>query len=206
MAKRLRGEGETRTMDQLRADVFLDMLTGAEVRSADGSAIRSTGARGGVILRVDVDTLAALNNHPGELAGYGPVISDIARQFAEANHRTQWQWAVTDTETDRPIATGTTRRRPKAQQRRNVEVSAPTCVFPGCRVASVSADLDHRIPYSEGGPTDEANLNPLCRHDHGMRHEFGWSYKVDHRGGVDWTSPLGHSYATHPNTSAGTPP
>ncbi|MGI9584249.1 MAG: DUF222 domain-containing protein [Acidimicrobiia bacterium] len=257
MAKRLRGKGETRTMDQLRADVFLDLLTGAKVKSSDGSPVRDTVGGGGVTLSVDVDTLAALNNHHGDLAGYGPVIADVARQFAESHHRSQWQWAVTDTETGRPIATGTTRRRPNIetdlpmapdapsrrpnietdlpmaagttgrrsstkvdqplvtdttrrrplrQQQRNIEISAPTCVFPGCRVPSRSSDIDHRIPYSEGGATDESNLQPLCRHDHGVRHEFGWSYEVDQRGNVTWTSPLHHSYATFPNVPAGTPP
>jgi hypothetical protein len=73
-------------------------------------------------------------------------------------------------------------------------------------VAAVEADIDHRTPYSEGGPTAEANLSPLCRHDHGVRHEFGWTYSVDHRGVHDWRSPLGHAYEVHPNTSSGTPP
>jgi hypothetical protein len=206
LAKGLRIKGETRTIDQLRADVYLDLLSGVNIQSDGATAPRTTRARGGVTLRVDVDTLAALNDHPGELAGYGPVIADIARQFAESNRRRQWQWSVTDTESGQPIATGTTRRRPTAQQRRNVEAFAPTCVFPGCRVAAVEADIDHRTPYSEDGSTDEANLSPLCRHDHGVRHEFGWTYSVDHRGVHDWRSPFGHSYEVHPNTSGGTPP
>ena len=57
-------------MDQLRADVYLDLLLGAD-----------TNGKGGVVdIHVDLETLAGLSETPGELAGYGPVIADIARQ------------------------------------------------------------------------------------------------------------------------------
>lgn len=64
VARSLRSDGETRTMDQLRSDVFIDIFNGS------GAAARS--ARGGVHLHTDLNTLAGLAEHPGELAGYGP--------------------------------------------------------------------------------------------------------------------------------------
>src|SRR5665811_126722 len=157
IARSLRGGGETRTMDQLRADVFLDLLTGK---------VREAPAGGVVDIRVDLDTLAALTDHPGELAGYGPVISDIARQAAEDQPDAEWRYTITDTQTGQMIRTGTTRRRPTAAQRRAVETRNPTCVFPGCRMPAVDCDLNHRIPWSKGGPTAVTHLDPLCRHDH----------------------------------------
>lgn len=60
IARSLRVDGETRTMDQLRADVYLDLLSGAERKD-------SAGARGVMHLVVDVDTLAELTDHPGQL-------------------------------------------------------------------------------------------------------------------------------------------
>jgi hypothetical protein len=76
IAKSLRIPGETRTMDQLRADVALDLLT--------GRADYKTTGKGTVTLHADLDTLAELAENPGELAGYGPVVADIVRQVAAA--------------------------------------------------------------------------------------------------------------------------
>ncbi len=189
MARGLRGSGETRTMDQLRADVFLDLLSGKGRHAAGG---------GGVIdIRVDLDTLAALTNHPGDLAGYGPVISDIARQVAEVQQRCEWRYTITDTQTGQPIQTGTTRRRPTAAQRRTVEARDLTCRFPGCRMPGTECDLDHQILWSQGGRTTVPLLTPLCRHDHiTVRHLIGWTYKRLPNGDYQWTSKLGHIYIT----------
>ena len=44
-----------------------------------------------------------------------------------------------------------------------------TCVFPGCHVPAERCQLDHRIPYEEGGPTSPANLYALCQHHHNIK-------------------------------------
>ncbi len=189
IARSLRGGGETRTMDQLRADVYLDLLDGNNRRTSNGAGV--------VDIRVDLDTLAALTNHPGELAGYGPVISDIARQAAENQQRCEWRYTVIDTQTGQSVHTGTTRRRPTLSQRRTVEARQPTCIFPGCRMPATQCDLDHRIPWSRGGPTTVDHLAPLCRHDHiTIRHKAGWTYRRLSNGDYQWTSRLGHTFTT----------
>lgn len=175
-------------MDQLRADVLLDLLSGS------GSA--GPGERTGVVdIRVDLATLAHLDDHPGELAGYGPVIADIARRITEEQGSSEWRYTVTDP-TGRIVGTGATRRRPTVDQRRRVEALNPTCVFPGCRMPATDCDLDHRRPYSEGGPTDVANLAPLCRHDHRIQRQAGWAHEELAGGTHRWTSRLGHVYET----------
>jgi hypothetical protein len=190
IARSLRTAGEVRTMDQLRADVLLDLLEGTK------AATSRKGGKGVVDIHVDLDTLTRLADHPGELAGYGPVIADIARRVAEQQTRAEWRFTVTDPDTGEPMHTGTTRRRPDAAQRRSVEAHHRTCVFPGCRMPAAACDIDHRVPWSEGGPTSHANLAPLCRHDHVIKTRSGWSYirlcGGDHR----WTSPLGRTYTT----------
>ena len=192
IARSLRHKDEHRTMDQLRADVYLDLLCGTN---------HNTASRGVIDLRVDVDTLTELNNHPGDLAGYGPVIADIARRVARNETDAEWRSTVTNPDTGQPIHTDVTRRRPTTSQRRNVEARNPTCVFPGCRMPAISSDLDHRTPYADGGPTTEDNLGPLCRHDHCIRHQHGWTYTPLPNGNHQWTSRLGHTY-----TTSGTPP
>lgn len=182
LAKTLRGSNETRTMDQLRADVYMDLLTG-----------KTTAGKGGTVdIRVDLDTLTGLSDTPGELGGYGPVIADITRQVAEQQERAKWRYTVTDPASGQPIAAGLTRRRPTAQQRRLIEATHTTCVFPGCRMPATECDLDHRVEWSKGGPTTVENQKPLCRHDHTGRHDKGWTYEVLPNGDIRWTSPLGH--------------
>jgi hypothetical protein len=188
LARSLKTGDETRSMDQLRADVFLDLLEGNQL----GEATR----RGVVDIHVDLQTLAGLAETPGELAGYGPVIADIARQIAERQHGSEWRWTLTDPDTGLPVDSGITRRRPSVGQRRQVQTNNPTCVFPGCRMPAVSCDLDHRIPWAEGGPTRVDHLVPLCRHDHRIRHQTGWQHQPLPGGDHHWTSPLGHQYAT----------
>jgi hypothetical protein len=100
IARRLKTANETRSIDQIRADVFLELLCGG------GQAGRS----GTVDIRVDLATLAELDEHPGDLAGFGPVVADIARRAARAADR--WRYTVFDPVDGTVIDTGITRRRP----------------------------------------------------------------------------------------------
>lgn len=152
-------------------------------------------------IRVDLETLAELADSPGDLGGYGPVIADIARQTTEQQTHVEWRYVVTDPDTGQTIHAGTTRRRPTAVQRRRVESREATCVFPGCRMPAADCDLDHRIRWADGGATDPANLTPLCRHDHRIRHHAGWQHQALPDGGHRWTRRLGHTY-----TTSGVPP
>ena len=186
-ARSLRNDGEQRSMDQLRGDVFLDLCSGGSTTSSSG---------GSVDIFVDLETLLALNDDPGELAGYGPVIADIARKVAERQVDGQWRFVVTDPGSGRPVAIGTTRRRPTAAQHREVTARHRTCIFPGCRMPASDCDLDHRIPWAEGGTTRSDDLGPLCRHDHRIRHSAGWSYHILTSGEIEWRSRLGHFYLT----------
>jgi hypothetical protein len=193
LARGIKTVDETRTIDQIRADVFLDLLDGKHLA-------RSGGRRGTVDIHVDLTTLARLSEDPGELAGYGPVIADIARQVAENQPGSEWRWTLTHPDTGQVIDNGITRRRPTSQQRRHVEARNRHCVFPGCRMPAVDCDLDHGRPWAQGGPTKTSNLAPLCRHNHNTKHRCGWTYRRLPNGDYVWTSRLGHTYTTsgHP--------
>jgi len=101
----------------------------------------------------------------------------------------------TDPETGEHIHSGVTRRRPTVSQRRQIESRDRYCSFPGCRMPSTDCDIDHTIPYSEGGATCPCNNAPGCRHDHILK-EYGWTYVRLADGRYQWTSPLGHTYTT----------
>jgi hypothetical protein len=57
---------------------------------------RSKTSRKGVVdIRVDLRTLTEMTETPEELAGYGPVIADIARQVALDQPNAEFRFAVT---------------------------------------------------------------------------------------------------------------
>ena len=196
IAKSLRSASDDRTMDQLRADVFLDLLNG-NATAAD--------CKGTVDIRVDLTTLMELDQKPGDLRGYGPVVADIAKRVVANTRDAEWRYTVGDPTTGQVVDSGTIRRRPSRRQRRHLESVHPTCVFPGCRMSSPECDIDHRIEYANGGPTVVDNLAPLCRSDHVVRHRSGWTYERHASGHIEWTSPLGHTYTVAPDDERSPP-
>ncbi len=188
LARRMKKKGDERTIDQIRADIFLDLLNGR-----NGAKGRD---RGTVDIRADLATLAGLSENPGEIPGFGPVVADIARQVAEQQHDAEWRYTVTD-ENGAPIATGTTRRRPDAAMTRRVQATAGTCVFPSCRMPSLDCDLDHNLAWVESGATVDENLTPFCRHHHVIKHH-GWTITQIEPGVCRLVSPLGLVYVTRP--------
>jgi hypothetical protein len=76
-------------MDQLRADILIDLLCGTAQHTATGS----------VHITVDLATLTELQDHPGDLAGYGPIIADIARHTTRTLTNTTWSFDVTHPDT-----------------------------------------------------------------------------------------------------------
>ncbi len=182
----LKNDGDSRRHDQLRADILCDLILGKDLTGFDN--------RGLVDIRVDLTTLAGLDDKAGEIPGMGPVIADVARKVAFAQQKAEWRVTVTDNNGELILAE-TTRRRPTAAQIRQIHALHPTCVFPGCRMPAEDCDLDHNIPWAQGGPTTKTNINPKCRHDHILK-DHGWTHRY-HNGRHIWTSPLGHTYITN---------
>ena len=189
IARSLKTEAEDRTLDQLRVDVALDLLAGRCARHPHVNVRRG----GSVHLIVPLETLARLAHHPGELGGYGPVIAEISRRTALEAVGGEWTFSITDPDGE-VVGTGTLARRPAEAQKRRARADYPTCVFPGCRMGAHECDLDHRKPFSNGGPTHNDNLGPLCRHHHMTRHHAPWLLERLPSGDHQWTSPLGHTY------------
>ncbi|MEV3904841.1 DUF222 domain-containing protein [Mycobacterium sp. NPDC050551] len=75
------------------------------------------------------------------------------------------------------------------------------CRFPGCDVPAFSTDIDHTVPYSQGGPTQASNLKCLCRLHHLIKTFWGWRDQQHRDGTVIWTSPAGQTYTTRPGSA-----
>jgi hypothetical protein len=65
-------------------------------------------------------------------------------------------------------------------------LTEPHCVWPGCRHPARSCDVDHTIPFSQGGATSTRNSGPMCPHHNRWKH----------RGYRTWRDPEGwwHTY------------
>lgn len=183
IARGLRFEEETRTMDQLRADVAVDLLCGTP-----SPAIGKVHLTIGLADLFDPDVAAA-----AQLAGYGPIFDDIVHQVTESGLGS-WDWTVCHPDSGMAVADGHTRRRHTASQRRRLLARHRTCVAPGCRMPTIGCDTDHTTPYSESGVTETEDSAPLCRHDHCVRHQTGWTYTHRPDGDIVWKSPLGTTY------------
>lgn len=190
-ARAMRRAGDDRSMDQLRADIACDLLTGG------GTAVSTD-----VTLTISLPALIGLTAEAeagADLDGWGPVIADVARQVLDRSTDGTWTARVLDPDSGLALGEVVTRRRPTAAQARAVRARNPRCVFPGCRAPARRCDLDHVVPYAHGGPTLTCNLAPLCRRHHRARHEGGWWYRLDPITGTTfWTSPLGRRYVSRP--------
>jgi hypothetical protein len=86
---------------------------------------------------------------------------------------------------------------PSPRLREQVLITHPSCVFPGCTRPSRGCDLDHVIPWDQGGPTCSCNLVPACRFHHRLKTHGGWRlHRVGDRLFV-WTSPHDRVYTRH---------
>ena len=142
-------------------------------------------------------TLAGLDRLPAQLSGCGAITAELAAMLAcSASSLTA---VVVDPRTGGAQAIGSTSYRPRQRVRDHAITAADTCRFPGCRHPAVDSDLDHRDPFDprhpeSGGPTAEANIDPLCRAHHLLKHSSTWSSVAAGDNGISWRSPTGHLY------------
>ena len=76
-----------------------------------------------------------------------------------------------------------------------------TCRWPGCDRSAFDCDIDHTLPYADGGPTHASNLKCYCRTHHLVKTFWGWRDQQLPDGTVILTSPAGHTYVTTPGSA-----
>jgi hypothetical protein len=120
-------------------------------------------------LTVDVDTLRDGTGKTCELDHVGPVDPDTARRLACDASITR----VVMAGPSEPLDVG--RRTPLIPPaiRRALILRDRGCRFPQCRRPHPWTDGHHIVPWSQGGPTSQANLLLLCRRHHRMVHQPG---------------------------------
>ncbi len=95
---------------------------------------------------------------------------------------------------------GRSRRTPNRAQRRALRAMHRTCIHPGCTVPFAHTKAHHvRFWGRDTGPTDIANLAPLCERHHHLVHEGRWTLTMTSERVATWTRPDG-SIAHHGST------
>jgi hypothetical protein len=166
-AERRRGDevGEDRTFEQLKADAFVTLATGA--RSGERR-------HGEVLVLIDHDTLAG-----GLHARSVCETNDGAALPSEAVRRMCCDADIIPVVLGGDGAVldvGRARRVASASQRRALRAMYRSCGFPGCTVRFGDCEIHHVLEWIEQrGPTDLDNLLPLCSRHHHLVHDGHWS-------------------------------
>jgi Domain of unknown function (DUF222) len=76
-----------------------------------------------------------------------------------------------------------------------------TCRWPGCDRPAFDSDIDHTVPYADGGPTHASNLKCYCRTHHLVKTFWGWRDQQLPDGTIILDSPSGKTYVTTPGSA-----
>jgi hypothetical protein len=76
-----------------------------------------------------------------------------------------------------------------------------TCRWPGCDHPAFDCDLDHTVPFADGGPTHASNLKCYCRTHHLIKTFWGWHDQQLPDGTIILNSHGGKTYVTTPGSA-----
>lgn len=187
-------DDDRRSIDQVRADVFADLLLAGAPSldpTATGDGPGDLGAiRAQVQVIVPVLTLPGADDGPSDLVGRSPIDADTARCLA--SNAPSWTRVLTEPVDGTVLAVD--RYRTPWPQRRYLRARDQHCRFPGCRRAAIRCEIDHTIDAARGGPTALWNLAHLCQRHHSMKQFTRWRVRQLAGGVLEWTSPTGRMY------------
>ncbi len=192
IARQAQSPTDPRTLDQIRADVVAALLLATPGKA---SAVKVE-----LYVTVSAATLLGLSEQPGELAGYGPITADLARELAGDS---TWRRLLTDPVTGEALEFGTSTYRPPAKLRRFVWTRDRICRFPGCMRPSHKSDLDHTVPFPLGS-TSAANLGVFCRYHHRVKHRSAWKPPSPAQARSTSAAPQARPTSANPNQCSAT--
>jgi Domain of unknown function (DUF222) len=204
IARSLQCDEETRTLTQLKSDVFADILLDVDGQAGTkaglgGDAIaRYRSIRPTILVTVPAMTLLKRSAEPGVVEGYGPIDPATARELASIS-RTMRR-LITDPVTGIVLTLDRKRYRIPKDLRTWLRVRDGTCRFPGCNRRAGPCELDHNLDWALGGPSDHDNLAHLCKKHHALKGASNWKVEQIGGGRLHWTSPAKIPYETDPET------
>jgi hypothetical protein len=210
-ARTRRANGDLRSLSQLRADTFIQRLTGQATATAvpvEISLTLTTDALLGPDARADSADPAA--STVATLPGYGPIPAQFARDLAAADPegdapdpladraRVFIRRILTDPIAHTVVTVDTHRRRFDGPLARYLTARDQHCRTPYC--TAPIRHLDHIQPWRDGGPTTAANGQGLCERHSYVKEAPGWHVRVIEpdlgrsRHTTIICTPTGHTY------------
>jgi len=125
-----------------------------------------------VVVRVDLDVLFGREVPEGrtcEIDSLGPISPAMARDLANDSFLRLCFHRAGDIRSIHHMG-----RTIHQKLRTALVYRDTTCVVPGCGV-SYGLEIDHVVPFAEGGPTELDNLALLCHHHHFLKTHEGWT-------------------------------
>lgn len=177
---------DVRTMDMKRADALATICGDILARIADQHQPHRRPVT--INITMDLPTALGMADNPAELAGYGPIPASVARTLSADG---KWRRFITDPLTGNLLDYGRETYIPPQPLVDFLTARDRICRFPGCSQPSRISDIDHAIPWEEGGRTAPGNLGLLCRRHHRMKTHNGWNLISHEDGSCTWTSPAG---------------
>jgi len=187
-----KGTDDPRSAHARRADVLVEWAVAA---LDDPGLPTKHRRRPNICVTIDLMTLLGLADDPGHLAGYGPIPASAARALAADG---EWRRLVTDPSSGALLDYGRRTYTPPAALVDFLIARDGTCRFPGCPRSAEDCDVDHEVPWDDGGGTDRVNLGPLCRRHHRLKTHGGWRLRRSPDASVTWISPHGKRYVVPP--------
>jgi hypothetical protein len=191
----VKASGDQRSRDQIMADTVVERLTGQA---------QATDVNAELQIVMDLDALLDANNHkPAELAGYGPLPADLARDILATSKGRLWWRRLYALPVGGPLAGGDPHRRNfdgylrKLIMWRDRECRDPYCEAP-------IRHIDHIQRFTEGGLTIYSNGRGECERGNYVREMPGWKVESISSGldgqphTIKITTPTGHSYLSRP--------
>ena len=192
-------DADPRGRDQRRADAIGALVAGVKrlacrCGSADcGSAARTCPTSVVIHVVAERSSVNGTGNTPGVVVGSEGLIP--AEMVAELAKDARLLPLISPPDLPEP------RYVPSAKLADFVRCRDLTCRAPGCDRPAVDCDLDHTVPYHDGGWTHPSNLKALCRKHHLLKTFGGWRDQQLPDGTVIWVLPDRRTYVTTPGSA-----
>lgn len=193
------GAPETCTAGQRRVDALKALVLTHAANEADGEVIASARTTAHIGVVVPLEAMLGLSDDPALLPGSGPISASAAREvIAHCGVDSTMYRLVVDPD-GTLLDLGRQRYEVSDAQRAFVAARDVTCRFPGCAARAIACQIDHAVPWDDGGPTDAQNLGALCVRHHQLKTHAGWEIlESAPDGSCTWRSPAGRDYRREP--------
>jgi Domain of unknown function (DUF222)/HNH endonuclease len=165
-----RSDGRREPHEAYRADA----LVGLCEASLSGQTGATKTRKPSFTVLVDLAALLRGKAEPGETCEIPGVGSFPVSRLYDLAPEAVWHLLVTDGKDIRAYASAT--RTIPTMLRVALAARDRECVRPGCNQTQ-GLEIDHVLPFADGGPTSLTNNARLCPHDHRLKTHEGWTLR-----------------------------